>query len=77
MVEKRYLAGVDHPKNARSRLLFQSKYFFRRAKDVQYEAGELGGIRVLWANPQTDGPVLLYFHGGAYQLGAPETHMHW
>lgn len=39
-------------------------------------SGELGGVRAQTIIPQTvaDGRTLLYFHGGGYVIGAPETH---
>lgn len=32
-------------------------------------------VEALWsAPPKTDGPVILYFHGGGYIMGSPRTH---
>ncbi len=43
---------------------------------VTFEAVEVSGVAALWVRP--DGAVsdaaLLYFHGGGYVLGSPETH---
>ncbi len=46
------------------------------SEKVALGAGELGGVRAQTLTPETvDGDrTLLYFHGGGYVLGAPETH---
>ena len=43
---------------------------------VAVEAGELGGVAGEWLTPTTAdaGRVVLYFHGGGYNIGSAETH---
>lgn len=45
-------------------------------KDVAFEPATMGSVRGEWVNP-ADGPIqriILYFHGGGYVSGSPETH---
>lgn len=48
----------------------------RPSETVTLGAGDLGGVRAQTLTPETvDGErTLLYFHGGGYVLGTPETH---
>ncbi|WP_240008834.1 alpha/beta hydrolase [Aquipseudomonas campi] len=42
---------------------------------VRIEPGELAGVSCEWLRPaQDNGWVLLYLHGGAFIVGAPQTH---
>lgn len=43
---------------------------------VQVEVGELGGVPGEWLSPivADEGRVVLYFHGGGYNIGSAETH---
>lgn len=71
-----FLARVRNPGLARRRLLLQTRLFLRRPAGLRVEEGEAADPRVVWLDPEPDLPILLYFHGGAYQYGAPETHWH-
>lgn len=45
-------------------------------KDIAFEPATMGQVRGEWVNP-ADGPIqriILYFHGGGYISGSPETH---
>ncbi len=44
--------------------------------DVTFEAGQLGPVSGEWARPPRfhEGRVLLYFHGGGFITGSPQTH---
>ncbi|MWV12520.1 alpha/beta hydrolase fold domain-containing protein [Pseudomonas sp. R-28-1W-6] len=45
------------------------------ARGVRVTPGELGGVPCEWLQPARDnGWVLLYLHGGAFIVGAPQTH---
>ncbi|MEK1905748.1 MAG: alpha/beta hydrolase [Pseudomonas sp.] len=45
------------------------------ARSVRIESGQVGGVPCEWLTPPTDnGWVLLYLHGGAFMVGAPQTH---
>lgn len=46
-----------------------------RARDTQIETGTFG-VPGEWVRHRhsTDGPVLLYLHGGGYTIGSPRTH---
>lgn len=45
------------------------------SRGVHIEPGELGGVPCQWLRPsQASGWVLLYLHGGAFIVGAPQTH---
>lgn len=43
---------------------------------VTVEPGELGGVDGDWLTPESvdDGRVVLYFHGGGYNIGSAESH---
>ena len=43
---------------------------------VDVEAGDLGGVPGEWLTPiaADEGRVVLYFHGGGYNIGSAETH---
>jgi epsilon-lactone hydrolase len=45
-------------------------------KETTFERVEAGGVAAEWVRREdaTDGPVVLYFHGGGYGLGSVETH---
>lgn len=45
------------------------------ARSVRIEPGLIGGVACEWLSPPVDnGWVLLYLHGGAFMVGAPQTH---
>lgn len=48
----------------------------RPSETVALGAADLGGVRAQTLTPETvaDDRTLLYFHGGGYVIGAPETH---
>jgi len=79
LTEKPYLARVQEPEAIRASFERRVRWFFRppRGVPVVPERLEAGGrvLDVLWAGARTDtGPVILYFHGGAYVFGSPATH---
>ncbi len=44
--------------------------------DIRFESGQLGPIPGEWAHPPraVPGRILLYFHGGGFVAGSPESH---
>lgn len=73
--EKRKLASLADVEDARRRFARQGKWFFRNPRFACYLEDELAGIPALWASVRPSGRgAILYFHGGAYALGGPETH---
>jgi acetyl esterase/lipase len=55
---------------------FLSSQFGAMPQDVTFEAAQLGPIRGEWVrlNQPTSRRLILYFHGGGYVAGSPETH---
>lgn len=71
LTEKPYLARVSDPEAIRARFARRARLFFRPPRRVPVTAVPGG----LWVGGEAGpGPVILYFHGGAYVFGAPETH---
>ncbi|SMX31234.1 alpha/beta hydrolase [Actibacterium lipolyticum] len=80
LTEKPHLARAT-PEKLRSVLEKKAPLFFRAPRGTLYEDALLqdGGAKVpaLWAiGPGADrnAPVVLYFHGGGYVFGSPNTH---
>ncbi len=79
-VEKRHLDRDRDIVGMRRRFLTQSKYLFRDPPFALYLPTllEYGGAAVsgLWAQTAQANKqgIILYFHGGAYVGGAPDTH---
>jgi len=71
--EKRYLAREGDVVHARERMIRQSK-LLPDPPGARYRDGVLGGVPVTWVEGPPEAPLLLWFHGGAYCLGAPQTH---
>ncbi|MEM8740414.1 MAG: alpha/beta hydrolase [Pseudomonadota bacterium] len=73
--EKPYLARETNVARARRRLRFASRFFLAPRRQPWRET-RLGALRALDIEPPADHTfsVLLWFHGGAFVQGAPETH---
>ncbi|MEL6235156.1 MAG: alpha/beta hydrolase [Pseudomonadota bacterium] len=73
--EKPYLARETDVSRARRRLRFAAR-FFLAPRGVPWREMRLGALRALDIGPPADHTfsVLLWFHGGAFVQGAPETH---
>ncbi len=75
--ERRALARIQDPVKIRRRMELQTKLFFRpkRGTLIQKEALALGenSVSALKIGKGEQG-ALLYFHGGAYIFGSPNTH---
>lgn len=71
LTEKPYLARVDDPGAIRARFSRRARLFFCPPRQVPVTRVPGG----LWVGGAAGpGPAILYFHGGAYVFGAPETH---
>lgn len=77
-----FLRTIARPLVSASQEVESARRRFRRAARVLFHPPPLsliaraqGPVPGLWAQnqPRGDG-VILYFHGGAYMMGAPETH---
>ncbi len=79
-IEKPYLRKVQDVEKIRRRLRLQARFLFSNPPLTTYLPDRLTSdatsMPALWANAATaEKPgVILYFHGGAYVFGAPETH---
>lgn len=74
--EKPFLARVAEPEKIRVRFARRTRLLFPPPRRIARQPAQLAGRPVLWlgGEPVGDGPVILYFHGGAYVFGGPETH---
>lgn len=76
--EKPYLSRVRHPLALRQSFEGKAKVFFHGPIGTSYRAGEIAGVPVVSLRApmvtETDGPLILYFHGGGYVFGSPSTH---
>jgi len=73
-VARPLLAGTLDPKDARRRFRWAAKRLFH-APPFSLIVRAPGPVPGLWVqNRPRGGGVILYFHGGAYLVGAPETH---
>jgi acetyl esterase/lipase len=55
---------------------YLSERYGASPRDAVFEAAQLGPIKGEWVRTDTSDPsrVILYFHGGGYIAGSPETH---
>jgi len=60
----------------RRQYAYLSERFGAAPSDVTYEAGQVGPIKGEWVKVSNASPgrLILYFHGGGYIAGSPETH---
>jgi epsilon-lactone hydrolase len=79
-VEKPHFSRARDPDKTRRRFRLQARLFFCDPPYACYLPAEAGKVPGLWANARpvagvSERPgVILYFHGGAYVFGAPDTH---
>lgn len=75
-LEKPYLARESDPLALRQGFEAKARFWFRSPKDVRFRWDDLAGLPALWVEPETvtSNAVLLYFHGGGYVFGSPDTH---
>ncbi len=76
--EKPHLARAKTPDKLRRSFEAKARFYFRGPRGTGYELGVVAGVPVLNVAAPTaqgsDGPLILYFHGGAYVFGSPTTH---
>ena len=74
-VEKPILARVPGPPEIRRRFDRTARLSFRDPPFACYLPDRLGDVPALWASVGARRPgAILYFHGGGYVFGSPETH---
>ncbi len=78
LMEKPYLSRASDPVDLRDGFERKARIWFRPPRGSCFETERCGGVPVLWAcGPgvtRSDGPAILYFHGGGYVFGSPDTH---
>lgn len=78
LVEKPHLARAEDPRALREGFERKARFWFRPPRGSRFVRDGIGGRAALWAlGPgvgHESGPVILYFHGGGYVFGSPETH---
>jgi len=79
LTEKPYLARVRDPKVIRASFERRARWLFRPPRGVPVVPTRLGtgagALEGFWVGARAEGgPVILYFHGGAYVFGSPRTH---
>ncbi|WP_317056759.1 alpha/beta hydrolase [Roseovarius rhodophyticola] len=76
--EKSFLARAEDPLEVRRSFETKARFYFHAPFGTRYSHDKIGGRDVQWARARgvsKDGaPLLLYFHGGAYVFGSPNTH---
>lgn len=76
--EKRKLARAEDINALRRSFAIRARIYFHGPFGSRYHWDKLGGVPVQWATAKgvdhTDGPVILYFHGGGYVFGSTTTH---
>ena len=76
LTEKPHLQKAQDPQALRRSFRIKARLFFHPPWGTRITATELGAGEALHVTPPGDlsDVVLLYFHGGGYVFGAPETH---
>lgn len=75
LTERRFLETVQEPAKIRASLERNARLFFHPPRGARKKALTLGGRPALEVScGPLDGTILLYFHGGAYVFGSPQTH---
>lgn len=76
--EKPHLRRASSVEKIRRSIETKSKVYFRSPRGTSYMEDTVGACPAHWAWSlgvgREDGPVLLYFHGGAFVFGSPRTH---
>jgi monoterpene epsilon-lactone hydrolase len=76
MARPRTAAAETDSEELRRQFDYLSDRFGAIPPDVSFEAGQVGPIKGEWVRIDTASPnrLILYFHGGGYVSGSPETH---
>lgn len=76
--EKTYLARATDPVEIRRSFEAKARIYFHAPFGTRFWSDTIAGRTVEWACARKvdaeTGPLLLYFHGGAYVFGSPKTH---
>ncbi|KAJ55069.1 hypothetical protein ACMU_15040 [Actibacterium mucosum KCTC 23349] len=74
-VARAAMARADDPAPLRRAMRLMSKYLLRGPRNVPAQTITTPTGRALWLGARyADGPVILYFHGGGFVAGSPQTH---
>lgn len=80
-VEKRHLSRVAGPEEVRASFARKTRIFFGPSRQVTVTPCDLGGVSALEVDllraareGASDGPVVLYVHGGGFVFGSARTH---
>ncbi|THH35244.1 alpha/beta hydrolase [Aliishimia ponticola] len=76
LTEKPYLSRVEDPDAIRRGFERKARFYFRAPSGTIRDWETLGGRPSLSVSRRgaQPGPLILYFHGGAYIFGSPRTH---
>ncbi|WP_299683981.1 alpha/beta hydrolase [uncultured Tateyamaria sp.] len=76
LTEKPHLRKATSPEALRRSFRIKARLFFHPPVGTRFETRPLGPGEALYVTPRMvrSDSVLLYFHGGGYVFGAPETH---
>lgn len=77
-IEKPYLARVQDPGKLRRSFEQKARYIFTAPPRTTSRKDSIAGVPVLHVagdGVTAEGPLLLYFHGGAYTFGSARTHL--
>ena len=74
-VARAAMARADDPAPLRRAMRLVSTYLLRGPRNVPAQTITMPTGRALWLGARhADGPVILYFHGGGFVAGSPQTH---
>jgi acetyl esterase/lipase len=78
LTEKPHMMRAKTPDALRKPFEAKARIFFHPPRGTGYVRGDVAGVPVTWAMArnvtESDGPLILYFHGGGYIFGSPATH---
>ncbi|MBV2359964.1 alpha/beta hydrolase [Thalassococcus sp. CAU 1522] len=76
LTEKPHMRRAQRPEQLRRPFEIKARLFFHGPRGVAARWDDLGAVAALELEPATprDGPTILYFHGGGYVFGSPNTH---
>ncbi len=79
-IEKRSLANAKSHLHIRKSLEFKAKYLFPKPRGSRFDWQDFtfngATVPALWARAKNadDTKIILYYHGGGYFFGSPDTH---
>lgn len=74
--DKTYLSRVTSVARMRRSFEIKARLFFRAPSGARFRRDTIAGVPVLHvtAGAAAEPPLILYFHGGAFVFGSPDTH---